>query len=1608
MADYQAKISLIVEGQEKIKSLENRINNLSKQIGELSNLDIKGVFEDPLTSGAVSKIRKVRGEEVKATQSVIKGQRLINKNTEEALHNQIRLNSVVALYNRRLNELSRTNAADQKQFKDRIEDIQAAFNFAKNKGSVKTVSALATELGRIIEHSREVTRIELGRVRSQEQLRDFAKEINKYQKLSLDTSKAQAAFDKFSKDAGTNKYVLAEKYTGQIKRHLKILKDQATELERIEKIQNYPKSSIKGGADIIDSPLNKKRGEEAAAALQKQKDASIALNADIASRVRLRERENQELYKQLKFQEKLEKEFKYTGTAPALRAAGMTDEDVRNLNKFTVKEVEQQKEAAAALQKQKDASIALNADIASRVRLRERENQELYKQLKFQEKLEKEFKYTGTAPALRAAGMTDEDVRKANAKPSLYLNNFQQELAEASGKLNRARLNTTEYTEALQNYANVKAKVVKLEKDHATALNNAERAARGLQTQEKRNIELEGRRQKIQSLRLKKQKAEELGTRAESIALGVGFPMMFGAGPGTIAGSLAGSFVGTGFGGQILGGALGQMLDQFGEASIGIGKALLNPIENFEKLREAALFASREQEFYISKLIETGRVAEATAVIQAEMIKKIGTTGVNDLATLGNASIELSKAFGNLNLQFQALLAGPLTGFLRLITDITEGISATIESENIISKLRSQGQESIANELNAKVHGLKEKGAFFGFPGFFKGASNKQDTEAIKNLNKYYKSFIKDEPVKTPLTPEDREKAIKAAEQQADIIKDAYRTAFRLQQQSIDLQRQGSDLQRRVAQDMYNKQQEILRLQIDNDRQRKQVAIEMVDLEYRRRISNEEGRVAQVLEAEAAFMKTKAEGEANIEAKKRQLELDINKQKRETENYIFQLNRDIENFRRDTLNYEMMVADYRLSTERKIAEERRIQAAGANTPGETVKDVFDIGLVKGVFDTGLKTGPSQFIGGSADYHQDLSFGPTVDLKQKRALLFQLAEGYDKLGKKIELSNDLVAGRIFPLKGSIAEQNKFIQDAELAHRSRKRGTGRTAIDFYTPNKGENRHGESVVNTRMYAPVIPGGEKVYNSGGNAGASITVIKDGKTIYTLMHGATNIRLPKPGKMPELSTAEARAAAAGAQGAPGSRAMQIDRASQLRAAAAPVVSRPFIPMVNVSDAANTRRGLDKQEQKLKKDNLDIEKQLYKLKEQAALDRLLEIARGPKEIEQRKKALAYEEASLSNISASNKELQDRLEFEAKSNVQLELIKKNNVKILETTKLQGKDKEFLNAALEDGLSLTKNQIDLDRELLNITQQRRFKQELAGVNAELGVTGKGLQAGFIGQARATYEKEMLESGDPRKAQALALQTEALQIATTKAAALEDAYIGIGGAIASLMTDGVAGLVEGTTTAQQVFANFLKAIGDALMKAAQQMIAQYMAIATAKAIAGLLGVPFGGGGGNGGAGFAFSGIDLGGGGMALNNSRLFDSQLFSFADGGIPPVGRPSLVGERGPELFVPRTTGTIIPTDTTAVAMARYQRRSNNGNNIGSNSGAEGDMALTPVLSMSFETTRFLGQDYVSTEQLQAAMIATEKRAAAAGAKAGAAQITTKLQQSPSYRRQVGLK
>jgi len=50
-----------------------------------------------------------------------------------------------------------------------------------------------------------------------------------------------------------------------------------------------------------------------------------------------------------------------------------------------------------------------------------------------------------------------------------------------------------------------------------------------------------------------------------------------------------------------------------------------------------------------------------------------------------------------------------------------------------------------------------------------------------------------------------------------------------------------------------------------------------------------------------------------------------------------------------------------------------------------------------------------------------------------------------------------------------------------------------------------------------------------------------------------------------------------------------------------------------------------------------------------------------------------------------------------------------------------------------------------------------------------------------------------------------------------------------------------------------------------------------------------------------------------FALSGATSFLGSLFGgfFAEGGNPPINKPSVVGENGPELFVPKTAGTIIP-------------------------------------------------------------------------------------------------
>jgi hypothetical protein len=134
-------------------------------------------------------------------------------------------------------------------------------------------------------------------------------------------------------------------------------------------------------------------------------------------------------------------------------------------------------------------------------------------------------------------------------------------------------------------------------KSGATRREALQLANRELETERKINEILDKRT----ALQEKQKKSSQ---RAESLALGAGFPLLFGGGAGAVAGSIAGSFVGDGFGGQILGSAIGQSIDQ--------------------AIQKAAQLGSALQNLDLTTLEETGYRVNAALALQVEILKQIG------------------------------------------------------------------------------------------------------------------------------------------------------------------------------------------------------------------------------------------------------------------------------------------------------------------------------------------------------------------------------------------------------------------------------------------------------------------------------------------------------------------------------------------------------------------------------------------------------------------------------------------------------------------------------------------------------------------------------------------------------------------------------------------------------------------------------------------------------------------------------------------------------------------------------------------------------------------------------------------------------------------------
>nr|AFX83773.1 phage tape measure protein [uncultured Mediterranean phage MEDS1 group]BAR22041.1 phage tape measure protein [uncultured Mediterranean phage uvMED]BAR22056.1 phage tape measure protein [uncultured Mediterranean phage uvMED]BAR22071.1 phage tape measure protein [uncultured Mediterranean phage uvMED]BAR22126.1 phage tape measure protein [uncultured Mediterranean phage uvMED] len=150
----------------------------------------------------------------------------------------------------------------------------------------------------------------------------------------------------------------------------------------------------------------------------------------------------------------------------------------------------------------------------------------------------------------------------------------------------------------------------------------------------------------------------------------------------------------------------------------------------------------------------------------------------------------------------------------------------------------------------------------------------------------------------------------------------------------------------------------------------------------------------------------------------------------------------------------------------------------------------------------------------------------------------------------------------------------------------------------------------------------------------------------------------------------------------------------------------------------------------------------------------------------------------------------------------------------------------------------------------------------------------------QQVADIVKKIEESGinknliDEEEIKNLLIKEGKLKKQVDLAKQLEDAFSKVSVTIGNDIKNGIAGLIKGTST-----------LGDLLNNVADR----FLDIALNQALFGSI---LGSGGEKGGGLLGAIGL---------------------FANGGRPPVGKPSIVGEKGPELFVPRSSGTIVPNN-----------------------------------------------------------------------------------------------
>jgi hypothetical protein len=400
--------------------------------------------------------------------------------------------------------------------------------------------------------------------------------------------------------------------------------------------------------------------------------------------------------------------------------------------------------------------------------------------------------------------------------------------------------------------------------------------------------------------------------------------------------------------------------------------------------------------------------------------------------------------------------------------------------------------------------------------------------------------------------------------------------------------------------------------------------------------------------------------------------------------------------------------------------------------------------------------------------------------------------------------------------------------------------------------------------------------------------------------------------------------------------------------------------------------------------------------EQQIQDRLRGLTR---EIELNAQISTIKELQFQAEMDGNKELQARLQGEERI-IQIMQSTAQSLDGITDQRLQQK----ILAKAEGEIASANQETALEMQRIDTERTKSFNEIITGLDLELALkTATTEQAreqlrleaeiaklrgqGFTPEQIGTITAKKTELAAPKTDQQNitekigTLKDEIADLTSISNIAITSAE-GIGNAFAQSFQ----GLISGTMTAKEALGSFFKSVGDMFLEMAAQIIAKQMTMIILQTILKALGAV----GGIQSSGSSAGSAAFGGSGPTFNPEAFSMPQLAGRAVGGPVTSQQPYMVGERGPELFVPGTGGSVVSNGDLRSAMA-------------GNGGASG----SPVLNMSFQSTSINGVEYVSRDQLESAMAETRRASTRDGAKRGMTMTLDRIQNSSSTRRRAGI-